>query len=244
MFPYYSHPFMNKLSINQRKEKTFILILYRLNFLNNKPFVEFYLNDVCFQKVNYKNEDDLFEKINVNGKKNVMGTLNFQNRDFIFVQLKNNKTQNENWVVLYDVIINKGKFCKKFDPFVIEFFLQNHKIADIYLENKLCIAPCVYYMNIDNSSVLSFIKRTNLLLYSNKSPFLELYPYSEKNNICCLCFHDDNIYNSSCNSEYFKKELFSINEYDKKENSSAIFIKDDTPRWIFKNQTDILFFIK
>ena len=88
MFAYYSHPFINNLPMRDIKEKTFFLILYRLNFLNNIPFIEFYFKDYCFQEIKIKNEMELFESIHVNGKKSIMGFLDFQEREFIFVQLK------------------------------------------------------------------------------------------------------------------------------------------------------------
>ncbi len=239
MFAYYSHPFINNLPMRDIKEKTFFLILYRLNFLNNIPFIEFYFKDYCFQEIKIKNEMELFESIHVNGKKSIMGFLDFQEREFIFVQLKNNRKYDENnWVVLYDILINKGRFCKKFESFVIDFFLHNHKVSDIYLDKKLSIAPCVYYTRIE-SSFLCFLKKTNILTYYNKKPFIELYPYFDNSNICCLCFHEDTLCNSTNSNLILKNALFNVNN-----NLSAVFIKEKNPYLIFKNQTNIIFFIK
>tara|TARA_B100001093_G_scaffold423181_1_gene415991 strand:- start:525 stop:1244 length:720 start_codon:yes stop_codon:yes gene_type:complete len=239
MFPHYSHPFINNLPMRDIKEKPKFLILYRLNFLNNIPFIEFYFKDYCFQEIKIKNEIELFASIDVNGKKSIMGFLDFQEREFIFVQLKNNRKYDENnWVVMYDILINKGRFYKKFEKSVFDFFLHNHKVADIYLDKKLSIAPCVYYTRIEDS-FLYFLKKNHILTYSNKKPFIELYPYFDNSNICCLCFHEDTLCNSTDSNLILKNALFNV-----KNNFSAVFIKDNSPYWIFKNQTNIIFFIK
>lgn len=214
-------PTCNKLNI----------LLYRLNTYNEQNFLEFYLINGKFISLTYdsdKHIEDIHNALlNINGVKKMKGYTKHNNENISVVQCRNNNTYS-NWVTIWDILINNHYFGEKISEYVIDFFLVNSNIANLYRNEIILYKPLISYCNIDNK-YHNYIKKTNSIQYcqNKQHSIIQLHDYEENDNVRNICFVED------CDKlDYNSNENYLL---ERKEGNNIL---------IFKTDNDIISYIK
>lgn len=225
------HPFVDNLDTNinniSKRGNNINIVLYRLNTYNNNHYVEYYLPDGCF--ISFTRADRLLDSIkykikDIPGTKRLKGVLTWDNKPYIFVQVRDNK-QPTDWLVLWDIVVNKHVYGNCINSNTFDFFLKHHKFSDLYIDNSICLKPVVLYCNID-SKYKDYVSTYNSIQYCSRknSPLIELHTYIDGDNVRNLCFIQDEPINSS---------FASLNK------TNVVIQRDNIDtQWVFK--TDVI----
>lgn len=218
------HPFIDQLDNELNNKENTNLIIYRINKHNNFNYIEYYLNNInCNGNINI-----ILENLkDIDGIKRVKGYLKIGKENYTIVQLRRNKDIN-NWVTIWDIIINKHYYGEKIDEKCILFFLRYHKLDDLYIKETLCKKPIILYCYVDNV-YKNYVNKNNTIQYcQNKNNILiNLSEFKEGDNVRNICFLDD-------------KEVSN----DLLENDYIIEKKGNNYNWVIKNDKNIISFLK
>lgn len=218
------HPFIENLKLSLDNKENTKIIIYRMNKINNDTFIEYYLNDIkCLD-----NRKTILENLSdIEGTKRIKGNTNINGSKYTIVQIRNNN-KIDNWVILWDILINKHYYGEKIDENFISFFINHYKIDDLYIKEKICKKPSILYTLIDNK-YKNYINKYNSILYcqNEKSVLINLSDFTEGDNVRNICFIEDiEIDNDLINKNYMIER------------------KDGKYWWIFKNDYNIISFLK
>ena len=212
------HPFINSLTYNCNNMNT-KLIIYRLNnYYKDSPYIEYFLNN--YEITN--NESDIYNYLRIlPGRKIIKGVVEFDNIIYTIIQVRNN-IDIDNWVTLWDIIINKQYYGTNINENIINFFIVNNKIDNLFMRDNLCSKPIVLYCNIDEK-YKKYIEKTSKIQYCNNdnNSLIYLNKYKKYDNVRCVCFLDEEELNQSLKHkehiiERKYKEYYWVFKTDKK----------------------------
>jgi hypothetical protein len=217
------HPFVTSLTYNFDNKKT-KFIIYRLNNYHNYPYIEYFLND--YEAINTESIINNYLKI-ISGRKIIKGNIYFNGTNYTIIQLRENANIN-NWVTLWDIIVYHKYYKCHIDDNTINFFIENNKIDNLFVSNKLCLKPIVLYCNI-NEKYRKYVEHHNSIQYCHNNDYdMLIYLNNNTNyNIRCVCFVDEEELNGTLKNKDFFIEK-NNNEY----------------YWIFKSEKNIRSYIK
>jgi hypothetical protein len=218
------HPYIENLNLDLNKRENTKLIIYRMNKINKDTFIEYYLNIInCLDDKNI-----LLENLShIEGSKRIKGNTYLNGSKYTIVQIRDNN-KIDNWVILWDILINKHYYGEKIDENIINFFINNYKIDDLYIKEKICKKPTVLYTVIDNK-YKKYINKYNSIQYcqNERNVLIYLSEFTEGDNVRNICFVEDiEIDNDLVNKNYIIER------------------KDEKYWWIFKNDYNIISFLK
>lgn len=218
------HPFIDTLTYNFDNKNT-KFIIYRLNYYNDYYYIEYLLNN--YHSIN--NETIINEYLNtLNGRKIIKGNLKLNNINYTIVQLRDNIEHN-NWVTLYDIVVNNTYYQYHIDDSIIEFFITYNRIDNLFIKDKLCLKPIILYSNI-HEKYRNYIKKYNSIQYcQNKHDniLINLNKYNDNDNVRSICFIHEQLLNGSLKDKDFIIER-----------------KENVNYWLFKNEKKIISYIK
>ena len=226
------YPFIDNMNISLERMKGEInVILYRIKLYKGFHIVEFYIKQDFITVILEENDADIYNKINekikdVSGIKKLKGNIQHLNSDFIFIQVKNNDHFN-NWVTLWDIIVNHHYFGQVFDNHIINFFTSHNNICDLRIHKKICLKPRILYCNVKDE-YLSYINKNHSIQYCQDGPLITLNNYNDLDNIRAICFIDD----------------YDDTEIENLQHKNHILTSSNNPLWIFKNEKEIIIHIK
>jgi hypothetical protein len=218
------HPYIENLNLDLNKRENTKLIIYRMNKINKDTFIEYYLNTInCLddRKTILENLSD------IEGTKRIKGNIHIEGNKYTIVQIRNNN-KIDNWVILWDILINKHYYGEKIDEKFIKFFINHYNIDDLYIKEKICKKPSILYTLVDNK-YKNYINKYNSIQYcqNEKSVLMYLSEFTEGDNVRNICFVEDiEIDNDLVNKNYMIER------------------KDGKYWWIFKNDYNIISFLK
>jgi hypothetical protein len=218
------HPYIENLNLEFNKRENTKLIIYRMNKINKDTFIEYYLNTInCLD-----DKKIILENLShIEGTKRIKGNIYIEGNKYTIVQIRDNNKIN-NWVILWDILINKHYYGEKIDENFINFFINHYKIDDLYIKEKICKKPTVLYTLIDNK-YKKYINKNNSIQYcqNERNVLIYLSEFTEGDNVRNICFVEDiEIDNDLANKNYIIER------------------KDEKYRWIFKNDNNIISFLK
>ena len=218
------HPFIEKLDINgiNKNEETY-LILYRLKQFNGINYIEYYQK--CL--ISLDNETDILLKIShINGRKMIKGIKKLGENKYTIIQIRNNTSKQ--WLVLWDIIINKHYYNKKIDINLVNFIISYPSIDNLIVNGKLSKKLFVLYCHVDDK-YRNYIEKNDSIQYCQElnCALIKLNTFEDDDNIRNLCLINDE--ELDCN--LMEKEYI----IERKGNS---FI------WIFKNDKNIISYLK
>ena len=218
------HPYTEDLSNYEYTNGKTRLILYRINNCNKYNFIEYYLNDIyceCDKEIILKN------LIYLPGRKNIKGKIKEGDSMFTIIQIRDNKNK-ENWVTLWDIIINKHYYGEKIDNKLVSFMLNNNKLDNLFIKDKICNKPIILYCFVDEK-YKNYINKYNSVQYcqDTRNILINLSEYKPGYNVRNICFlHDREIDN------------------DLKNNDFIVERNEEGYKWIIKNDKNIISFLK
>jgi hypothetical protein len=218
------HPYIENLFFDTNKKGNTKIIIYRMNKHNNNVFIEYYLNEInCL----HDKEVILKNLSYIEGNKRIKGSIYIGEEQYTIIQIRNNNKPN-NWVVLWDVIINGHYYGENIDENLIKFLKKNHKIDDLFYKGKLCEKPCILYTLIE-SKYKNYINKNKSIQYCQNEHSILIYlsEYNEGDNVRNICFMKDT-------------EM----DNDLKEKNFIIERKGKKYEWIFKNDNNLISFLK
>lgn len=218
------HPFIDDLQDQLNNKELSQLIIYRLNKHNEFNYVEYYnTNIICFQ-----NSDIILDKLkHISGKKKVKGSIRNEIDNYTIVQIRDNKI-NENWITLWDIIINNHYYGEKIDETLYKFILKYSKLDDLFIKDIICKKPQILYCLV-NEKYKNYINTHNSIQYcqNEKNLLIHLSKFKSGFNVRNICFLDDS----------------EINE-DLLNNDYIVERKEEEYEWIVKNDKNIISFLK
>jgi hypothetical protein len=244
------HPFiedienidLNIVSNDHYREKI-CLIPYRITNHDDHHFVEFnvgsdfhVLKQSILDKDKDKGKDKVYETLNntlhhISGRKKMMGSVTFKNKHFILVQVRNSNMNfyNNNWVTIWDLVVNRHVFGDSFNEEVVEFFTHHSTLSDLILQKKISSKPVALYCNI-HTNYLQYVLTYQTAQYcqNDDSPLFNLTEYQHDTNVRVLCFIEDTVSNNN-KQTLVGKDYIQTNV-------------DKTVSWIFKNEKRIVSF--
>jgi hypothetical protein len=218
------HPFIDKLDNELDNEENTNLILYRINKHNDFNYIEYYLNKISCKG----NTKIILENLkSINGIKRIKGYVKIGKQYFTIIQIRENKNMN-NWVTIWDIIINKHYYGEKIDEKCISFFLNYNKLDDLYIKDKICKKPIILYCYVDDK-YKNYVNKNKTIQYcqNENNILINLSEFEEGDNVRNICFLDD-------------KEMNS----DLLENDYIIERKGENYKWVIKNDKNIISFLK
>lgn len=238
------HPFIDNIIFDENMLiNEFYIIIYRINIFNGFHYVEYYIDNE-FIKLSFKNKSKLIDlhndiyyitNIETDGLKKIKGCYNYNNSNFVFVQVRENSQNMEKWVNLWDIIINNYFFDKIFNNDIIDFFIHNSNISNLILNEQICLKPSIFYCRVDDKYI-EYINKHKSIQYCQKSnytygPIIKLNEeYVKNDNVRIICFVDfddfDDIDDSKINNDLLQVKDFI---FDKSNNI-----------WLFKNEYKLL----
>jgi hypothetical protein len=218
------HPFIEELDDELSNEKNTYLIIYRINKHNEFNYIEYYLNNINCKGIT----SVIIENLKcINGIKRIKGYVKIGNQNFTIVQIRENKKM-ENWVTIWDIIINKHYYGEKIDEKCILFFLNYNKLDDLYIKDKICKKPIILYCYV-NDKYKNYVNKNKTIQYcqNENNILINLSEFEEGDNVRNICFLDD-------------KEMSN----DLLENDYIIERKGENYKWVIKNDKNIISFLK
>lgn len=174
----FHYPFLNKCCDDINYQKKYNLIIYNITSCEKNKFTQFLFNfqdnQLNFLQSNYYDRSQLQDNLNLTGIC-VRGKIAFKNKEYLFIQCKQlNNSLNSIWATKYDIIFNKKIFHLNFNYEVVDFFLANNTIDNLFYNNKLTKQPVILYNLCDKQEkkiIVKFKKRylTKYLLCYNLS---------------------------------------------------------------------------
>lgn len=218
------HPFIENLKLSLDNKENTKIIIYRMNKINNDTFIEYYLNMInCLDDKNI-----ILENLSgIEGIKRIKGNIHIEGNKYTIVQIRDNNKK-DNWVILWDILINKHYYGEKIDEKFIKFFINHYNIDDLYIKEKICKKPSILYTLVDNK-YKNYINKYNSIQYcqNEKCVLINLSDFTEGDNVRNICFVEDiEIDNDLVNKNYMIER------------------KDGKYWWIFKNDYNIISFLK
>lgn len=226
------HTFIDTLDLKTyRKTKQLIYILvYRINCVNNKYFVEFYLNKGDFLSVTYSSDLNFIAmNINITGTSYIKGSIDWNGKQYLIVKQNNNNDVNNNWTTLFDIVVNGYVFREKIHENVVSFFKTHNTIANLIQNNNILTKPIILYCMVDDKHKL-YVKKTKSIQYcqTHNNCLITLHnEYMDTDNIRNICFVDD------CDITD-DKEILNIEKY------IILRTPNNKKYWIFKDDKYIL----
>ena len=235
------HQYIDKLSLDLKEitsckcNKTRVIV-YRINKYEKNDVVEFYLSDE-FITIDLSKQSDILMTIqtylnHLCGVSRLKGSKFYDNNQYIFVQMRDSY-DNNNWVTLWDIIVNKHYFGKQINQEIVQFFIQNSEIGNLFkgVSTIPCIKPIILYTEIDKQ-YHGHVRQYRTIQYCQKEhgPLIKLRKFKENDNIRTICFIDDT--------------EFSNNYDDLVHNGHVIVKMEEEPIWIFKNEINIFSYVK
>jgi hypothetical protein len=160
-----------------------------------------------------------------------MGSVTFKNKHFILVQVRNSNMNfyNNNWVTIWDLVVNRHVFGDSFNEEVVEFFTHHSTLSDLILQKKISSKPVALYCNI-HTNYLQYVLTYQTAQYcqNDDSPLFNLTEYQHDTNVRVLCFIEDTVSNNN-KQTLVGKDYIQTNV-------------DKTVSWIFKNEKRIVSF--
>lgn len=233
------HPYIEELSIDLDECKHNInIVLYRISHYGENITTEFYLPKE-FLSIQRTSDYELTYTLNetlcqITGMKRVNGTMLFENESYIFVQVRNNN-DSRYWISIWDIIVNEHSFGEKINNKIIRFFKSNYDISTLIINKKYCLKPIVLYSNIDEQC-LGYVEKNKSIQYCQreKDSLIRLHLYKEGDNVRHICFIEDDEYSTIYSSLSKKEYVKMIDDTTDR----------DQPLWIFKNDNNIISYIK
>ena len=124
------HSFIDSIDLKtyHNTNKMIYLLVYRLNSLNDNYFIEFYLKKGEFLSIPHSSDLKYIAiNIDIEGTSYIKGSIDWNDNQYLIVQQKNNNNANNNWVTLFDIVVNGYLFREKIQENVISFF-KTHTI--------------------------------------------------------------------------------------------------------------------
>jgi len=238
------HPFIDNLIGNYDElfknniNKKYNLINYRINTSYKIPFVEFYLDNInTFQFIFINNLKNYI--CNKNSTKKIQGILNYKEENFIVIRNRYNKNNYEykNWVTIYDIVKNKYYYEQNISTYIVDFFINNFKLSNLFMNNKLLLTPIILYTYIDEKYFNYINKHNSIMFCQNETcSYVKLTTYDKNDNIRVICFIDDIEYSKNI-IDLEKNDYILLNSYNHKNNISY-------NEWIFKNESKNIYIVK
>ena len=235
------HPYVDNLNTNLSDINNYTcinIIPYKLSSYNDNKYIEYYIDTnihslTVDENVNV-NEYCINMLNNINGRKIIKGYVINNNSLFVIVQIRNNININNNfnkWIVLYDILINNHVYGERISENIIDFFIENNNLDNLFIDNNQLLKPLIFYTIVDDSKI-NYVNKYNTIQYCqlDENILIHLSEYTNNDNIRCMCFINDN------------SELKNINQI--KNTDYIVERKGDINFWIFKNEKYILFTYK
>ena len=104
-----NHYYIDELNHDLNEKEITKLILYRIKSYNNFNYIEYYLHIIkCLE-----NKETILENLkHINGRKSIKGNIKTENQKYTIIQVRGNDNF-ENWVTLWDILINKHYYGEK-----------------------------------------------------------------------------------------------------------------------------------
>ena len=232
------HPFIDNIDFDEcQLLKDFYVIFYRINTFHEFNYVEYYIND-NFLKISLKMETtilDIYDNVvmetdkKVDGIKRLKGVYNYNNNNYMFIQVREN-TNTKMWVNLWDIVVVNHYFGKQFHNNVIDFFMNNNNISNLNMNTQILLKPTVLYCQIDEK-YLSYVDKHNSIQYCQDDSLIKLTKFNKNENVRVICFMNFDKFNlTGSNNENLQKNGFFIDKI----NSS----------WIFQNEDKLFIHVK
>jgi hypothetical protein len=174
--------FISKLDykINDLEYNNIFILPYKICTHNNYSFMSYYLDNNRFYLNDSKYLYDINQQIkntlrNLTEKFKYMGYLKSKKSIYLLVNINNTEIIG---LTQYDIIIQKSLFDVNINNNVVEFFIKNSEIDNLYLNNKILSKPIVYYSGIDEKYT-NYVKQYKNTLY---------IPLNNKNNVRNISF--------------------------------------------------------
>ena len=215
------HPYIENLKFDANNKGNTKLIIYRMNEHNKNAFIEYYLNEInCL----HDKEVILKNLSYIEGTKHIKGSIYIGDNQYTIIHIRNNNKPN-NWVILWDIIINGHYYGEKIHENLIKFLKKNYKIDDLFYKRKICKKPCILYTLLDNK-YKNYINKNKSIQYCQNEHSILIY-FSEYNEGDNICFMEDT-------------------EMDKDLQNKNYIIerKGKKYEWIFKNDNNLISFLK
>lgn len=218
------HPYIENLNLQLDQGDNTKIIIYRMNKHDKNTFIEYYLN--IFDSLDDK--QTILENLKIiEGNKRIKGNIYLDGNKYTLVQIRDNKKK-DNWAILWDIIINKHYYGEKIDKNIINFFINNYKIDDLFIKERICKKPSILYTVIEDK-YKNYINKFNTIQYCQNEENILIYlsDFTEGDNVRNICFVEDvEIDNDLLNKNYMIER------------------KDGKYRWIFKNDNNLISFLK
>jgi len=252
------HPFVDTISSDYGEilkcnvNKTFNILVYRINNTHDLPYIEFYLDNFqSFQSITLGYIDNINEmnseinkQLQNKGMKKAQGIIKYNEEDYLIIQNRyynnNNNNNNSNiyqysnWLTIYDIIKNKHYFGEYINQYIINFFIANFHLSDLFINDKLVMSPTILYTHVD-IKYLNSVSNHNSIMFCQPDiidSYVKLRTYRNEDNIRTICFIDDIVYSDNINAlEYCS--FIMMKTYN---NNNC-----NIPEWIFRNENKIIY---
>lgn len=216
------HPFIDNLSKNiPNKLHDIKVICYRINTLHKNPFIEVYLKGKDFISIN---QPIYVDNVPINGIKRIKGYINHTNHNYVFVQIRDNN-EIDNWITLWDIIINNGAYGEKIDDNVVHLFKIYNSLFNLVKHNSVIPKPVVLYCSV-HDKYLNYVSKNRSVQYcqNDDTSIINLHmEYKSGDNVRNICFIDDseienNLKNFSNEKYYILRDLSGCLQWIFKDN--------------------------
>ena len=131
--------------------------------------------------------------IDIEGTSYIKGSIDWNDNQYLIVQQKNNNNANNNWVTLFDIVVNGYLFGEKIQENVISFFKTHNTIANLIKNKTILMKPIILYSKVNEIHNL-YIQRTKSIQYCQtyNNCLITLHSeYMDTDNIRNICLVDD-----------------------------------------------------
>lgn len=241
------HPYIDNINIKYDDilkcsvNKRYNVIIYRINNRHELPYVEFYLDNIhSFQSIllgyinniydiNYEINKQIHIKKSI---KKIQGVIKYNGNDYLIIQNRyetNNNYEYTNWLTIYDIIVNKHFFGEYISKHIIDFFIHNFKLSNLFISDKLVSTPIILYTYVDGKYLNYVLNNNSVMFCQNETcSYVKLRTYKKEDNVRIISFIDDINYNDNINS-IENNNYIMINSYNSIDNITF-------PEWVFRNE--------